>query len=101
MTSPLRAELDFIAKNLGRKISLADICAVSGHSASTLSRIFRNTVGRSPGDYVIAMRVAKAQSLLAMPGASLEKVADETGFCNAGHLSRTLRARRRTNSRPT
>ncbi|MBQ2629057.1 MAG: helix-turn-helix domain-containing protein [Kiritimatiellae bacterium] len=89
--SPIRAEVDYIAQNIGRKISLADICAVSGRSVSTLSRMFRNTVGRSPGDYVIAMRVAKAQSLLAQPGASLEKVAGETGFCNASHLSRTLR----------
>ena len=90
--SPIQAEVDYIAQNLGRKISLADICAVSGRSVSTLSRMFRNTVGRSPGDYVIAMRVAKAQSLLARPRASLEKVAGETGFCSAAHLSRTLSA---------
>lgn len=98
-TIPIRAEVDYIAQNLGRKISLADICAISGRSVSTLSRLFRNTVGRSPGDYVIAMRIAKAQSLLAQPEASLEKVADETGFCNASHLSRTLRAKRQTSGR--
>lgn len=93
--SPIQAEVDYIAQNLGRKISLADICAVSGRSVSTLSRMFRNTVGRSPGDYVIAMRVAKAQSILARPDASLEEAASATGFCNASHLSRTLRARRK------
>lgn len=90
-TTPIQAEIDFIMKNLERKITLKELCGVSGKSVSTLSRMFRNTVGRSPGDYVIAMRVAKAQALLAQPGASLEQVADETGFCNASHLSRTLR----------
>lgn len=93
-TNPIQSEIDYIVQNLSGKISLADLCAVSGRSVSTLSRIFRKSTGRSPGDYVIAMRVAKAQSLLAQPGASLEQVAAETGFCNASHLSRTLSAHR-------
>ena len=93
-TNPIQAEIDYIVQNLDNKISLATRCAISGRSVSTLSRIFKKSTGRSPGDYVIAMRVAKAQALLAQPGASLDQVAAKTGFCNASHLSRTLRTTR-------
>ena len=89
--SPVQKELDYIERNLGEKITLEALCAVSGLSVSTLSRKFRQAVGRSPGDYIIAARIAKAKCLLDVPGATLESVALATGFCNAGHLSRTLR----------
>ena len=91
--SAIQKEIDFIAANLERKIVLEDLCAVSGRSISSLHRAFRKTVGKSPIDYVIAQRLAKAEDLLADKGMSLEKVAELTGFCSASHLSHTLHAR--------
>ena len=89
--SPVQKEIDFIAKNLSRKITLDELCGVSGKSARTLHREFRKAVGRSPGDYIIDMRVAKAKTLLGRKGSTLKKVAAKTGFCSSAHLSRTLR----------
>ena len=89
---PIDRELDFIARNLGGKITLGDICAVSGRSVSSLSRAFRKSVGASPYDHVIALRVAKARSLIADGRLPLGEVAARTGFCDASHLARTLRA---------
>ena len=89
--SPIQAEIDFIAENLGRKITIGELCAVSGKSASTLHREFRKAVGKSPGDYIIDMRIAKAKTLLGRKGYTLRNVAAKTGFCCASHLSRTLR----------
>jgi len=88
---PVQKEIDFIAENLSRKITLDELCAVSGKSASTLHREFRKSVGKSPGDYIIDMRVAKARTLLGRKGNTLKKVASKTGFCCASHLSRALR----------
>ncbi|MBQ2630219.1 MAG: helix-turn-helix domain-containing protein [Kiritimatiellae bacterium] len=93
-TTPIQAEIDFIMQNLERKITLKELCGVSGKSVSTLSREFKRLTGRSPGDYVIEMRVAKARSLLTSPKTTLDAVAHQTGFCSASHLSRTLSARR-------
>ena len=89
---PVQKEIDFIAGNLNHKITLGELCAVSGKSASTLHREFRKAVGKSPGDYVIDMRVAKARALRNTTSLPLGKIASETGFCNASHLSRTLSA---------
>lgn len=92
--SPVKQEVEYILRNLGRKITLADLCAVSGRSASTLSREFRKAVGTSPGNYILSLRVAKARELLAQTDLPFADVAAKTGFCNASHLSRTLRAHR-------
>ena len=89
--NPVQKEIDFIAENLSRKITLDELCGVSGKSVRTLHREFRKAVGKSPGDYIIDMRIAKAKVLLGRKGSTLKKVAAKTGFCCAAHLSRTLR----------
>lgn len=92
--SPLQREIDFIVENLNRKITLGELCAVSGKSASTLHREFRKTVGKSPGDYIIDMRITRARTLLGRKGSTLGAVAAKTGFCCASHLSRALSAKK-------
>ena len=88
--SLVQKEIDFITKNLSRKITLDELCGVSGKSARTLHREFRKAIGKSPGDYIIDMRIAKAKTLLGRKGSTLKKVAAKTGFCSSAHLSRTL-----------
>ena len=89
--NPVQREIDFILRNLHRKITLAELCAVSGRSARTLSREFRKAVGTSPGDYILSLRAARARTLLSQSPARLDEIAAQTGFCNASHLLRTLR----------
>ena len=88
--NPVQKEIDFIAENLSRKITLGELCGISGKSARTLHREFRKAVGKSPGDYILDMRIAKAKTLLSRKGSILREVATETGFCCASHLSRAL-----------
>ena len=64
------------------------------NARSTLHREFRKAVGRSPGDYIIDMRIARARTLLGRKGSTLGTVAAKTGFCRASHLSRTLSAKK-------
>ena len=90
---PIQEEVNFIAANIGRKLTITDLCGVSGKSASTLHREFKRITGKSPGDYIIDVRVARARALLEQSGATLAAVAREIGFCGASHLLRTLRAR--------
>ena len=88
--NPVQGEMDFIAANLNRKITLVELCGVSGKSASTLHREFRKAVGKSPGDYILSMRIGKARSLRATTDLSLGEIASRTGFCCASHLSHAL-----------
>jgi len=98
--NPIQKEIDFILQNLEKKIKLKDLCLLSGRSISTLSRLFKKTVGKSPGDYIIALRVAKARILLSQNEHPLDEIASRTGFCGAGHLARTLRTYHLRQGRP-
>ena len=91
-TASIQKEIEFITKNLDRKITLTELCSISGKSVSTLSREFRKAVGKSPGDYIIALRLVKAKELLSRTTLSLGEIAALLGFCSASHLSRTLTA---------
>ena len=93
--SPIQQELDFISRNIDGKITVKDLCAVSGRSERTLFREFQKATGRTPCDYILALRAAKAEALLSQRGMTLMKAASLTGFCTGSHLSRTLRAHRR------
>jgi AraC-like DNA-binding protein len=88
--TPLKLETDFISANLERKITISQLCSISGKSASTLHREFKKHIGKSPGDYIISLRVKKAKSLLLTTSLSMSEIAYQTGFCGQGHLSRTL-----------
>jgi AraC-like DNA-binding protein len=92
---PLKPETDFIAAHLGRKITIGELCSISGKSASTLHREFKRFLGKSPGDYIISLRINKAKSLLRTTSLTLGEIASRTGFCCQSHLSRTLNARER------
>ena len=91
--TPVWRAIDLINRNLRKKVSIKELCKVSGMSASTLHRAFKRVTGKSPGDYIIDMRAAKAQSMLVRPGTTLKAVARKTGFSNKSHLLRTLRKR--------
>lgn len=91
--SPIQAEIDYIAQHLAEKITFKELCAVSGKSISTLSREFKKSTKHSPGDYILNLRVEKAQALLSQPKKlPLAEIASLTGFCNSSHLSRALSA---------
>ncbi len=97
-SSSIHAELDFIAQNFARKITIGELRSVSGLSTRALYSEFRKICGKTPWEYVTDMRVAKAEALLAQTKMKLEEVAAKTGFCGASHLSRTLRAHRKNSS---
>lgn len=49
-------------------------------SPRTLSRRFREAVGTTPGAFVAAARVRRAQELLERSRLSIERVAEQVGF---------------------
>lgn len=89
-TNALLAETKFIEDNLAAKITLRDLRAVAGRSTRAIYAEFSKVFGKTPGDYILGLRVARAKSLLGVPGRTLKDVAEQTGFCSASHLSRTL-----------
>ena len=90
---PPRAVLlasEFIHDNYARDISLADIARAAHLSPFHLARQFKKSTGMTPHQYLVAVRVNSARSLLsAGAGAkSLADVAAAVGFSDQSHLTR-------------
>lgn len=67
--------------------TLATLAAVTGYSAAQFVRLFRNTTGQTPHQFVMALRMDAARALVMAGDMSLAMVADLTGFSNQGHMT--------------
>lgn len=62
-----------------------------GMSPRTFARRFRETVGETPAAFVERARLDAARRRLEYPGATVDRVAAETGFMNAERMRRSFR----------
>jgi len=83
--------LDHVAAHYAAAVSLDALAAVAGLSPSHFSRVFRQTIGRSPMQFVAAYRVEQAKRRLADPQTSLSEVALACGFADQAHFTRTFK----------
>ena len=83
----LQRALAFVHDQLAQELSLADIAASVHLSPYHFARLFKQSVGMSPHQYVIAQRVEAAKRLLAS-GVATAQVAAEVGFADYSHLAR-------------
>jgi AraC family transcriptional regulator len=92
--SGVPAALAHIEAHLAGELALADLAAVAGVSPFHFARLFRRETGRSPHQYVIERRVARAEGfLLAGDGRTVAEIATAVGFADHSHLTRHFRRR--------
>lgn len=87
----LRKVIEYLHQHLPDRVELADLAEVSGLSQSYFSHAFKASTGVSPYRWQLEERVRRAQTLLLDTPASLEDVAEATGFADAVHFGRTFR----------
>ena len=83
----LRAALDYIHAHLNEKISLEAIAQELGMSKYHFARLFRQSTGIPPYQYVIEQRIALAKRLLRQNKRAIADIAYECGFANQGQFS--------------
>jgi AraC family transcriptional regulator len=96
VTGPTRAvsaAVRFIREHYAEQISLADIAAAAGMSPFHLTRVFKKTMGMSPHQYLVEVRVHSARALVSAGGEhpSLAEVAAAVGFADQSHLTRQFK----------
>jgi len=85
----LRAVVEFIHDHLGAELTLDRLAAVVHLSPYHFARLFKNSTGLPPRQYVIARRVERAKELLReRDPLPLVEVAIEAGFSSQSHLTR-------------
>lgn len=82
---------DMLASELASDLSLSVLSAGAGLSEPHFVRLFRNTTGMSPHQYVVQERVKRARQLIEASTVPLVEVAARVGFANQSHLTRVFR----------
>lgn len=88
----LRQALDYIQENLVENIKLSDLSVLLNMSQHHFCRLFRNSMGISPYQYVLRQRVERAKTLLRQhKSQTITDIASECGFSSPSHLSQKFR----------
>jgi AraC family transcriptional regulator len=80
--------VNYIHEYLDRDISLSELAAIVQMGSRHFSRLFKQSTGLSPYQYLIKCRVDKAKELLQQKDSSISQTAQAVGFANQSHLSR-------------
>lgn len=76
----LQPVLDWMQANLHRPLTLDDIAAHGAISVRSLNRRFRAEIGTTPLQWLLRVRVHRAQQLLETTDLSIDRIAEEAGF---------------------
>ncbi|HEX6479249.1 MAG TPA: AraC family transcriptional regulator [Ktedonobacteraceae bacterium] len=87
----VRRVLDFIQDHLSQDLSLEALAQQAGFSSYHFARLFRQTTGESPHQFVLRQRIERAQHLLKERDVPLAHVALESGFANQSHLTQAFK----------
>ncbi|MCM3749263.1 AraC family transcriptional regulator [Paenibacillus pasadenensis] len=81
----------YLQEHYTDRVTLDELAELLGCSVSYLSRKFKQTVGKSPIDYMIALRIEKAKVLLLGTDATLQEIAESVGFSDDSYLNRMFK----------
>ena len=87
----IKEALSFIEQNFQNDISVEDIAAFCGLNRSYFGKIFRDTVGKTPQEFLISYRMSKASELLKMTKLSIADIGNAVGYPNQLHFSRAFK----------
>jgi AraC family transcriptional regulator len=83
--------IDYIHNYLGQDLSLIALAELVKISPYHFARLFKQSVGTSPGQYVIKCRINKAKWLLAKGNLSILEITQQVGFQSQSHFSDLFR----------
>jgi AraC family transcriptional regulator len=80
--------LDYIQSHLEGDLSLLSLATVAEVGIDGFVRLFKQSTGFSPHQYVLRRRIDRAQALLGDPALSLTEIAFRSGFSDQSHFTR-------------
>lgn len=83
--------MTFIEQNFHNDISVQDIADFCNLNRSYFGKIFRNTVGSNPQDFLINYRMSKATELLKLTELKIQDISNAVGYPNQLHFSRAFK----------
>lgn len=83
--------LSYIEENFQNDISVEDIARICGLNRSYFSKIFHQTIGKPPQEFLLHYRMAKASELLNLTQLTVGDIGNAVGYLNPLHFSRAFK----------
>jgi len=89
----LRVVRSFVETHLHEKISLRSMAERIQMSPYHFGRLFKQSTGLSPHQYLLEQRIRKAKELLADHRLTIQEISQRLGFGSRAHFTTTFRKR--------
>ena len=86
-----RRVLELIDAALDARLTIETLAREAGLSPAHFARAFKETMGRAPHQYLLALRLARARRLLETTQATLSDIAQRAGFADQAHFTRLFK----------
>lgn len=87
----IKEALNYIEQNFQNEITIEEIAAVCGINRSYFGKIFHNSIGCSPQEFLMKYRMTKATELLKLTSLSIAEIGSAVGYENQLHFSRAFK----------
>jgi AraC family transcriptional regulator len=79
--------IEYMEENYNAAINLDDLCLVANQSVYHFIRVFKQETGKTPHEYLIDIRINKAEEMMKRGEHSISEIAQICGFINHSHFS--------------
>ncbi|MFI4911975.1 MAG: helix-turn-helix transcriptional regulator [Sedimentisphaeraceae bacterium JB056] len=91
MPLSVKLAIDYIKRNDGRRIDISELSRHAGCCRSKLFRLFSEYTGKTPGNYVIDVKMKTACTLLRQSNFTIGRIADKVGVSDRYYFSKLFR----------
>ncbi|MBO7195788.1 MAG: helix-turn-helix transcriptional regulator [Clostridia bacterium] len=88
----LRPVIEYITENYSEKIYIETLADMVALSPDYFTKMFKDSIGKTPIDYINGVRVNHSLRLLTMTDTSINDIADVLGFSNPNYFHKIFKA---------
>ena len=83
--------IEYVSRRFEEKIYVDDLAEIINVSNDYFIKMFKDSIGKTPIDYINALRINKAMQYLAETDMQMSDISDKIGFCNANYFHKIFK----------
>jgi YesN/AraC family two-component response regulator len=87
----LRPVVDYIDEHFGEKIYIETLADMITVSPDYFTKMFKDSIGKTPVDYINGIRINKALELLSVSDVPVNEIAEMIGFSNPNYFHKIFK----------